>query len=135
MNLLPALGQAYNYDDFDMMEMRKDYYTSRFGSLSLKAVEADIKFTYHMASENGYLLSIMRIATDETLLIPYPAETKEIWVKPGEKAGVVPYIFTTLPAGAATLYVLKCEQLESEIPTGYFKDQSVCFLTGKERVF
>jgi hypothetical protein len=125
-------GRPYNYDDFDMMEVRKDYYMSRFGSLSLKAVDADIKFTYHMTSEIGHLLSIMRIATDETLLIPYPTEIKEIWVNEGERAGVVPYIFTALPAGANTLYVLKCEQFESGVPTGYLKDQSVCFLTGKE---
>jgi len=125
-------NQVYNYDGFNGMEMRLDYPSSKKGRFTLHHKNEEAKcaldLTYYLNKTAGYKLSLLRIATDETLLIPYAIETLEGETKEGEKIGTLHFQFTALPENVQVLYVLHCEQLKNGKPTGLISGKSVVFL-------
>ncbi|MES2651096.1 MAG: hypothetical protein V4663_05120 [Bacteroidota bacterium] len=120
-------GKGYNYSDFGEMEMRYDYSTSKQGDFRLDSSGSSIVLSYNLKVDTGYRLSILRIATDETLLIPYPNEILEAVVQTGEKNGTAQFDFTSLPKETPILYALQCEQLLNGKLTGALKGKSVRF--------
>ncbi len=123
-------GNSYNYADLREMEMRYDYSTSSQGNFTLITKGNSIVLSYNLNADTGYRLSILRIAADETLLIPYPNEVLEAVVEVGEKSGIVQFDYTLLPKGTPILYVLKCEQLLNGELTGVLKGKSVRLFGG-----
>lgn len=103
--------KAYSYTDFRDMEMRYDYSTSKQGLFSVDRAGFSIYLKYDLKADTGYQFSMLRIATDPTLLVPFPKEILETIVQVGESNGIVEFDFTPLPEGSAFLYVLQCEQL------------------------
>lgn len=123
--------ESYNYARFKGMEMRLDYPTSKQGVFSLsKNKDESINLNYYLNNTTGYQLSILRIATDETLLVPFSIEKLEVEIKDGEKTGDLKLEFSALPECAQVLYVLQCEQFKDGKSTGLMKGKSVVFLKG-----
>ncbi len=123
-------GNSYNYADFGEMEMRYDYSTSKQGAFMLSPKASAIVLGYNLKADTGYCLSMLRIATDETLLIPYPNEIMEIATQEGEKSGIIQFDFTSLPKGTPILYALKCEQLLNGERVSVLRGKSVRFFGG-----
>jgi len=125
-------NQVYNYVGFNGMEMRLDYPSTKKGRFMVhhknEKTNPSLELSYHLNNTAGYKLSLLRIATDETLLIPYTIETLEGEAKEGEKTGTLHFQFTTLPENAQFLYVLYCEQLKNGKPIGLISGKSVVFL-------
>jgi hypothetical protein len=127
--------EVYNYAGFNGIEMRLDYPSSKQGRFTLHhknetTFPPAVDLNYYLNNIAGYKLSLLRIATDETLLIPISMEKLEAEIKEGEKTGVLQFQFTALPEGAQLLYVLQCEWLKNGIPTGLIAGKSVIFLKG-----
>ncbi|MFA6275400.1 MAG: hypothetical protein WC622_01550 [Pedobacter sp.] len=127
-------NQVYNYAGFNGMEMRLDYPSSRKGRFTLhhqkEKAEHSLELTYYLKNTEGYKLSLLRIASDETLLNPFSIEKLEGETKEGEKTGTLHFQFTALPESAQLLYVLQCEQLINGKPTALISGKSVVFLKG-----
>jgi hypothetical protein len=127
-------GENYNYAGFKGMEMRLDYPTSKQGRFLLFGNKNDgtkndaIKLNYYLNHTTGYRLSILRIAADETLLVPFSIERLDAEIKDGEKSGDSIFEFTALPEGAQALFVLQCDQFKDGRSTGLLKGKSVVFL-------
>lgn len=121
-------GKNYSYKDFDLMEMRLEYPTSKHGFFRL-AVEGTnkVQLHYKLAKGESYRLSLLRIAGDETLLIPYPEEVVEVVVAYQGGMEVLPFAFSELPAGTNVLWVLHCEQLIDGLLAGLLKSRGVKF--------
>ncbi len=122
-------GKSYSYHDLNTMEMRSDYPSSKHGSFRLTANSAkELILHYQLQQEASYRISLLRIATDESLLTPYPPETLSFDVENGTRIGQFQIDFTGLPADANAVYVLQCEQLVNGKPTGLLKSKGVRFL-------
>lgn len=122
-------GKSYSYSDFDLMEMRLDYPTSRQGSFRLvRDQENNLQLHYQFTKETGYVIRLLRIATDATLLNMYATEVFTITVERNLNKGIIPIVFTVLPEEANVLFVLHCEQVLNGQPAGLLKTQSVKFL-------
>jgi hypothetical protein len=121
-------GKIYSYKDFDLMEMRLEYPTSRHGFFRV-VVEAPhkVQLHYQLAKEKNYHLSLLRIASDDTLLTSYPPEVVELVVAYQGRTDVVPLVFSDLPGDANVLWVLHCEQLIDDQPAGFLKCRGVKF--------
>lgn len=121
-------GKIYSYKDFDLMEMRLEYTTSKHGYFRVVVEEhKKVQLHYQLVKEQSYCISLLRIASDETLLKPYPNEVVEVVVsyQPGMEA--LPLVFSDLPVGANVLWVLHCEQLIDDQPAGLLKSRGVKF--------
>ena len=120
--------KIYSYKDFDLMEMRLEYPTSKHGYFRL-VVEAPhkVQLHYQLAKEKNYRLSLLRVASDDTLLTPYPPEVVEVVVAYQGGTEVVPLGFSDLPGDANVLWVLHCEQLIDDQPAGLLKSRGVKF--------
>ncbi len=123
-------GNVYSYDGLDGFEMRQDYPISRHGFFNIKKVDGSLTLNYHMNVNMDYRASILRIATDETLLLAYPEEIIEVNIVESKPEGLSELNFTTLPKGSPVLYVLLCDQLINGEPTGWLKGRSVRFFSG-----
>lgn len=123
-------GNPYNYANFGEMEMRYDYSTSQLGNFTLSREDSVIVLNYKLKADTGYRLSMLRISTDETLLISYPDEVMETQVEVGEQVGIIDFDFTPLPKGTPVLYALQCEQLKDGKLAGVLKGKSVRFFGG-----
>lgn len=122
-------GKSYSYHDFNTMEMRSDYPSSKHGLFRLIAnSEKELMLHYQLQQEASYRISLLRIATDESLLTPYPPETVTFNLEKGDSIGQFPIDFGVLPADANAFYVLQCEQLVNGKPTGLLKSKGVTFL-------
>lgn len=120
-------GKNYSFRDFNLMEMRHDYATSRHGSFLLTANQDAMQLQYHLAKDAAYCLKLLRIATDATLLNSYPTEGLELVVEHKEGLQVIPCVFSALPADANVLYVLHCAQMQHGLPSELLKNQGVRF--------
>ena len=120
-------GKNFSYHDFNLMEMRFDYPSSKLGSFWLTADKDVMQLHYQLAKETTYSLKLLRIATDTTLLNPYPTEVLSFIVDYSKGTLSIPFLFSSLPADANILYVLHCEQLQNGLPTGMLKSQGVKF--------
>ncbi|RYF14535.1 MAG: hypothetical protein EOO42_17805 [Flavobacteriales bacterium] len=121
-------GKIYSYKDFDLMEMRLEYPTSKHGYFKL-VVEGPHKvhLHYQVAKEQNYLLSLLRVASDDNLLTPYPEEVLEVVVAYQVGMAVISLVFSDLPIGANVLWVLHCEQMIDDQPAGLLKSRGVKF--------
>lgn len=112
--------------------MRLDYPSSKKGRFTLyhkkEQTKCAIELNYYLNNTTAYKLGLLRIAADETLLIPYAIEKLAGVTKEGEKTGTLHFQFTPLPENAQLLYVLYCEQLKNGKPTGLISGKSVVFL-------
>jgi len=125
-------GKDYHYSDFDLMDMRRDYAMSKLGMFSLTAglnETQHLLLHYNLKPDMPYRLSLLRMATDETLLNPFPNEIKEITVNARTKIGTAEFDFTPLPANSSVLYALKCEPIENGKITNSVSGKSVRFYT------
>ncbi|RZK73183.1 MAG: hypothetical protein EOO85_17900 [Pedobacter sp.] len=123
-------GARYSYRDFDLMEMRLDYPTSRLGSFRLVSGKSNtVQLHYQLAKNESYGIKLLRIASDATLLKPYPNEVMEIVVDFEHGTTTIPIVFSELPVGANVLWVLHCEQLIDGLPAGLLKSQGVKFFS------
>ncbi len=120
-------GKNYSYSDFNLMEMRYDYSTSRQGSFRLVPEKNGMQLHYELAKDTAYCLKLLRIATDATLLNPYPTEMLEVIVDYTKCIISIPFVFSALPSDANRLYVLHCEQMLDGLPTGMLKSRGVRF--------
>ena len=123
-------GKMYNYTDFGVIEMRHDYSTSRQGNFALGKKGEALVLNYSLKVDTGYHLSMLRIATNEDLLIPYPKEIMETIVQPGQQSGIVQFDFSELPKGTPILYALKCERLKNGKLAGLLSGKSVRLFGG-----
>lgn len=121
-------GNGYNYTDFKNLEVRLDYPSSKLGQFYLNIIDGIATLNYDLRNEEEYMLSIMRIATDETLLIPYPTEILVFQTNEAENNGQAEYGFSPLAEGAKTLYILKAERLINGKSTRLMAGKSVKFL-------
>lgn len=120
------LGRDYNYD-FSGFEVREDYSLAKQGKFLLRGLGGQVTLSYNLHADTGYQLSMLRIAANGTLLMPYPSEIMEYRVKIGESKGIVQFDFTSLPEGTPVLYVLQCEQLKKGELCGLLKGKGVRF--------
>ncbi|RYG19672.1 MAG: hypothetical protein EOO07_06395 [Chitinophagaceae bacterium] len=121
-------GEKYSYKDFDLMEMRLEYPTSKHGFFRLvNGGDNKVQLHYQLAKGESYRLSLLRIASDETLLIPYTEEVIEVVVAYQTGVEVLSFAFTDLPAGNNVLWVLHCEQLNDGLPIGLLKSRGLKF--------
>lgn len=125
-------AKAYSYGDFNQLEMRLDYPTSKHGAFWLVKTEKDsVLLHYQIAKESRYLVRLLRIASDEELLTPYARETQEAIIEGNKEMEIIAFTFSDLPQVANVLYALHCEQVIDGLPTGLLKNQSVKFLIAK----
>lgn len=120
-------GKNYSYHDFREMEMRYEYSTSKQGWFELAKRGEGIVLNYSLKTHTGYRLSVLRIATEETLLNPYANEVLEVFINVGEPEGIVEFNFTPLPKDAQVLYALQCERLKDGKLAGSLRGKSVRF--------
>jgi hypothetical protein len=121
-------GRIFSYKDFDLMEMRLEYLTSKHGFFKLVAENNNkVQLHYQLAKEESYVLKLLRIASNETLLMAYAQEVVEVVVAYQRRMEVKPFVFSDLPAGANVLWVLHFEQLIADKPAGILKCQGVKF--------
>ena len=119
----------YGYADFNLMEMRTDYPTSKHGTFQLEKDQEDgLLLRYQLHGAAYYRLRLLRVATDESLLQAYPQEILTVDLKDGTKAGSLRLDFSVLPTNANVLYVLHCERLLTGVPEGLLKSNGVRFL-------
>jgi len=106
------------------MDVRPDYAMSKHGSFVLNHKHDNIQLKYRFMVDSPFRLSILRIATDQSMLIPYPEEviSREIGQEEAR------FNFSPLPDGTQVLYVLKCEQLVEGKIQGLLSQKSVSFL-------
>lgn len=65
-------GRKYSYSDFDLMEMRLDYPTSRQGYFRLLSTQNNgVQLHYQLVNKTDYAIRLLRIASDATLLHPF----------------------------------------------------------------
>ena len=83
---------------------------------------------YQPLKNKCYRLSLLRIATDETLLHLYPQKKLTAELKDVIETGCIRLGFDLLPSGAQSLYVLHCEHLINGEPDGLLKSKGVRFL-------
>ncbi|RZK54885.1 MAG: hypothetical protein EOO87_09275 [Pedobacter sp.] len=122
-------GKDYNYRDFNQLEMRLDYPSSKHGAFWVANGEGcSVLLHYQIAKDTVYLLRLLRMGSDESLLFPYVGEVQETIVEGLEKLNAVSFNFSDLPKEANVLYVLHCEQMIDGMPAGILKCQSVKFL-------
>lgn len=122
-------GKSYSYHDLNTMEARNEYPSAKHGSFRItKDQNQGLLLHYQLQKQDAYRLSLLRIATDESLLLLYPSETLTIDLKNETRTGQFHIDFSVLPANAQTLYVLHCEQLANGVPTGLLKSKGVRFL-------
>ncbi len=127
-------GKNYSYADFNSTEMRVDYPTSKHGLFQLmKSPNEGTLVHYQLQGIGSYRIRLLRIATDETLLQPYPHETLTVDINDGTKMGSLRLDFSVLPAHAHQLYVLHCEQLVNGKPADLMKSKGVRFLSVVQR--
>lgn len=117
-----------DYKLLDGMEVRPDYPMSRQGSFVLEHKPETMILWYSVTIGTSYLLSILRIATDQEMLVPYPDEVIVIETSEKDWEGEVPLNFTPLADGAQKLYVIKSEQLINGKVEGMLSQKSVTFL-------
>jgi hypothetical protein len=127
-------GHECGYADFNQMEVRPDYPISKHVRFSI-ATTIDgtkqlVSLTYVLEREIAYQFSMLRIATDETLLLPYPKAQMDAIGTGTARNGTILFEFSQLPENAKLLYVLKCEQLAKGKPVDLFKGKSVVLLSG-----
>lgn len=121
-------GKSYSYHDFDLMEMRLDYPTSKQGSFRLiRNEDGLVQLHYQLVNQTDYVIRLLRIASDETLLNIYPTEVYEVTIKYQLEMAVVSFLFSVLPEDANVLFVMHCEQALNGQPSGLLKAQSVKF--------
>jgi hypothetical protein len=118
------------YKLLEGMEVRPDYPMSKQGGFMLKSKLDMVELSYSLKIVTDYLLSILRIATDQVMLIPYPDEVIAMEIREDEWEGKVQLNFAPLPDGARILYVIKCEQLVNGKLEGLLSQKSVTFLKG-----
>jgi hypothetical protein len=121
-------GKNYSYKYFDLMEMRLEYPTSKHGYFRLLVEDPNrVQLHYQLAKDDSYCLKLLRMASDETLLRPYPPEVVELVVAYQRGMQMQPFVFSVLPADANVLWVLHCEQLIDDQPAGLLKSRGVNF--------
>lgn len=121
-------GKMFSYTDFDLMEMRLEYPASKHGFFRLVPEHTNkVQLHYQLAKEGSYVLRLLRIASDATLLMAYAQEVVEVVVAYEGSMAVKPFVFNELPSGAHVLWVLHCEQLIADQPAGLLKCQGVKF--------
>ncbi|TCC91779.1 hypothetical protein EZ428_08485 [Pedobacter frigiditerrae] len=126
-------GKLISYLPLEKMEMRPNYRTNKHGYFYIKpqypGPNMVLDYTlYGPATDRAYLMSILRIATDETLLNAYPAEVLTAQLSGELQKGEVLLRFSELPANAQCLYVLKCEKLKDGKVVGTLARMGVAFL-------
>ena len=110
------------------MEVRPDYPTSKQGSFLLKKKLDAVQLHYSLKVDTDYRLSILRMATDRDMLIPYAKEIITINIRADELQGVAQLNFASVADEASLLYVMKCEQLINGKLEGLLSQKSVSFL-------
>jgi len=127
--LLIKEKNSKGYKPLDGLEVRPDYPMSKQGNFRLmKRVDA-LVFSYRLKIATGYRLSILRMATDQDMLIPYPDDVIIMVIGEDELDGKVLLHFDALPDEAQILYVMKCEQLVNGKLIGKLSQKSVSFLS------
>lgn len=130
-------AMPFSYAGFHQMEMRPDYPSSKHGRFMIadgsrnqtpETSIAKLSLNYQVYNDVDLQLSLLRIVSDETLLIPITREASTMIIPAGEKMGSLDLDFAPLAEGFQALYVLKCEQMEDGKVTGLLKGMSVCFL-------
>jgi hypothetical protein len=121
--------KSYNgYKLLEGMEVRPDYPMSKHGSFALKDTGDTIEFSYSLKIASDYRLSILRIATDQHMLVPYPDDVVIMDIGENEMEGGALLHFAPLADEAQILYVMKCEQLVNGKVEGLLSQKSVRFL-------
>lgn len=121
-------GRKYSYSDFDLIDIRLDYPTSKQGYFRLLSSQNNaVQLHYQLVKKTDYVIRLLRIASDATLLHPFPTEVSEVTIKHQFEMNVVSFVFTALPEDANVLFVLHCEQVVNGQPSGLLKAQSVKF--------
>ncbi|RYE59614.1 MAG: hypothetical protein EOP48_00250 [Sphingobacteriales bacterium] len=110
------------------MQVRIDYPSSKQGSFTLRDEPGMLMFNYSLKVDTDYCLSVLRIATDELMSIPYPEDRVTIEISKDEPEGNVQLNFAPLASGAQILYVIKCEQVVNGKIEGLLSQKSVSFL-------
>ncbi|RYF11958.1 MAG: hypothetical protein EOO42_20685 [Flavobacteriales bacterium] len=122
------LGKNYSYKDFDLMEIRVDHPTSKQGSFRLASRgEKTVQLHYQLGEEATYRIRLLRMASDATLLNPYPTEMLEITITHSPETKVALLTFSNPPENANLLYVLHCDRLINDQPSEILKYQGVKF--------
>lgn len=125
-------GGAITYLPFQKMEMRPTYRSHTHGDFYIgKQANSITTLNYTLFREptdRAYAMSVLRIATDETLLNAYPPETITTTITGELEKGELLLDFIALPATAQCLYVLKCEKLRHGKIMGTLASKSVVFL-------
>jgi hypothetical protein len=116
------------YELLDGMEVRPDYPMSRQGNFVLEHKPETIILCYRATIGTRYRLSILRIGTDQEMLVPYPDEVIVIETSEEEWEGEVTLNFTPLADEAQKLYIIKSEQLINGKVEGLLSQKSVTFL-------
>lgn len=121
-------GRAYSYQDFDLMEMRWDYPTSKLGYFMLAKASAPlVQLHYQVADEKVYRIRLLRIVNDITLLTTESTEVLSVDTVLDTTSGVIPFEFSEVSADANVLYALHCEELMGGKPAGLLKCQGLRF--------
>lgn len=109
-------GIPYRYQEFNLMEMRWDYTSSHHGYIEVYLKGDTPSLKYQFIKDADYQLSILRIAVDETLLLPYPSEIITITTSSDQKSGLLPLDFPSLPPHTPIIYAVQCEELSNGKP-------------------
>ncbi|RZK93157.1 MAG: hypothetical protein EOO98_00470 [Pedobacter sp.] len=121
-------GKAYNYQDFNQMEMRLDHPSSRQGSFRLTGINAEVlQLHYQLCKESTYQIRLLRIASDPKLQHLYATEMQSIVVTHSSATNTATVEFSAVPPDAHLLYVLHCDRLIDEQPSDLLKYQGVKF--------
>lgn len=121
-------GNDFSYNGLDLMEMRIDYPTSKQGLFRLLKSQGNrVQLHYQLANKADYAIRLIRIASDATLLNPYPIAIVETTIDGNLRSGFIPIELNALPKAANVLHVLHCEQFVDGISMGLLKNQSVKF--------
>lgn len=120
--------KSKGYEILEGMEIRPDYPMSKQGSFVLKNKQEAIELSYRLKVDTGCRLSILRIATDESMLNAYPDDVIVMEIGEDEFEGMAQLYFDPIPEGAKMLFVMKCEQLIKGKLEGFLSQKSVTFL-------
>jgi len=122
-------GKAYTYQEFNSIEVRREYPLSNHGSFNLDIENGTALLHYNFTNDEPYLLSVLRIAADDTLLFPYPQEIAEIRTTGEINSGTLRLNFTPLPNHKTTLYAVQAQQIVNGQPNKGFKERGLKFYT------
>ena len=122
--------KPYRYLEFNLMEMRWDYPLSHHGTFVIEKTDKPVTLKYQVKGDAHYQLSVLRIATDETLLVPYPTESLTINTSSEETSGVLQLDFSQLPPNTPIIYAVQCRRLNNGKPEGLLSGRGLRLFCG-----